>query len=100
MRADQILRMLSGVRFRCGGRWTALCPAHEDHSPSLSVRRVRDRVLLHCMAGCAVEDVCAAIGITLADLYHDQRQKPDPLVLRRRRAAYGLEATPSGGGHE
>src|SRR5262249_33750367 len=33
MTADQILRLLSGVRSRGDRRWTALCPAHEDRVP-------------------------------------------------------------------
>ncbi|MFZ3322738.1 MAG: DNA primase [Usitatibacter sp.] len=45
-------------------RWLACCPAHEDRHPSLSIREVDDgRVLVHCFAGCAVDDVLAAVGL-------------------------------------
>jgi hypothetical protein len=88
---DRILSRLSGVRDRGGRRWISRCPAHDDHSPSLTICQLHDRFLIHCHAGCVVADVCAAIGITLADLYHDRRHKPDPLVLRRRNAADKLE---------
>src|SRR5262245_16155066 len=91
MTADQILRLLSGVRSRGDRRWTALCPAHEDRIPSLTMREIYDRILVFCWAGCAVSEICAAIGITLADLYHDRRGKPDPCISHRRRAADGLE---------
>lgn len=51
---------------RLGGRWSAggglcRCPAHDDRSPSLSVRPGRTRLLLHCFAGCTASDVLAAI---------------------------------------
>lgn len=52
----------------------AKCPAHDDKSPSLSVRETEDgRVLIHCHAGCGASDVLAAIGLTLADLFPEAR---------------------------
>lgn len=53
----------------------ARCPAagHEkkrgDINPSLGVTVERDRVLLHCYAGCRIEDVVAALGCTKRDLF-------------------------------
>jgi hypothetical protein len=49
---------------RHGGRWTAAggmcrCPAHDDRTPSLSVRPGDRRLLFHCFAGC---DTAAVIG--------------------------------------
>jgi hypothetical protein len=51
---------------RLGGRWSAggglcRCPAHEDRTPSLSVRPGRTRLLLHCFAGCSAGDVLRAL---------------------------------------
>ena len=64
-----ILDRLSGVREN-GEQWVALCPAHEDRHPSLSIRRGNDgRCLVNCFAGCAAEDVVAAIGLELKDLF-------------------------------
>jgi KaiC/GvpD/RAD55 family RecA-like ATPase len=46
------------------------CPAHEDNSPSLSVTEGDDgRVLLNCHAGCPAENVVAALGLTMSDLF-------------------------------
>ena len=66
---SRLLDRLSGVRPTGPGRWIARCPAHEDRSPSLSIREIDDRVLVHCFAGCGVGDVLSAVGLTLADLY-------------------------------
>lgn len=51
---------------RLGGHWTAAggmcrCPAHDDRTPSLSVRAGRTRLLLHCFAGCEPAAVLAAV---------------------------------------
>jgi len=70
--AERVLGRLAGVRQNAPGRWIARCPSHEDRSPSLSVRELEDgRVLLHDFAGCGVEDVLGALGLTLADLFEE-----------------------------
>lgn len=64
-----VLDRLDGVR-RAGRDWIALCPAHDDRSPSLAIASGdADVVLLHCFAGCAASDVMHSIGLTLADLF-------------------------------
>jgi hypothetical protein len=65
-----LLSKLDGVRQNGQGKWLAICPAHADKKPSLALKVVDDgKVLLHCFAGCAVHDVVAALGISLADLF-------------------------------
>jgi putative DNA primase/helicase len=45
------------------------CPAHDDRTPSLSVGvRPDGAVVLNCHAGCPLDDVVTAIGLTRADL--------------------------------
>ncbi|WP_447725550.1 DUF7146 domain-containing protein [Sphingomonas koreensis] len=49
-----------------GGTWRpegamCRCPAHEDHTPSLSVRVGRQSLLFKCFAGCSAIDVIRAI---------------------------------------
>lgn len=69
-----ILDRLEGVR-RSGEGWTARCPAHEDHKPSLTVSEGADgRVLLCCQRGCATEDVVAALGLSLSDLFLEEER--------------------------
>lgn len=47
----------------------AQCPAHEDHNPSLGVDDGGDKVVLRCYAGCHTDDVVAALGLELKDLF-------------------------------
>lgn len=70
MTADELLARLERVRQTGPGRWIARCPAHEDRSPSLSIRDMEDgRTLLHCFGGCEVEEIVAALGIKIDDLF-------------------------------
>src|SRR6266446_3274215 len=65
-----ILDRLRGVQ-RAGSGWLAYCPAHNDQNKrSLSVGIGDDgRTLLKChAAGCPVEQITAAVSMTLADL--------------------------------
>jgi hypothetical protein len=74
--AAKLLGRLERVKQTGPGRWLACCPAHEDRSPSLSIRETDDgRVLLHDFGGCEVGDVLAAPGLALADLF--SRQLPE-----------------------
>ncbi len=57
---DAVLSTLRGGR-RCGRGWIAHCPAHDDRTPSLSVAERGGTVLLHCFAGCAFEEILAAL---------------------------------------
>lgn len=64
----ELLQRLAGVR-QSGRGFLALCPAHEDRNPSLSITPAHDRLLLYCFAGCSVESITAAIGLSLSDLF-------------------------------
>jgi hypothetical protein len=67
---DLLLSRLGKVKASGPGKWMACCPAHADRSASLSVRQVDDgRVLVHCFAGCSVEEVVRAVGLDLSDLF-------------------------------
>jgi len=68
--ADKVINGLEGVKVSGNGRWIAKCPAHDDRSPSLSIRAVDDgRILIHCFAGCSVQDVLQAVGLDFSDLF-------------------------------
>ena len=60
MIAETIAQALGGRK--TGGGWTARCPAHDDRTPSLSIRDADDnKVLVRCHAGCDQERVIAAL---------------------------------------
>jgi putative DNA primase/helicase len=60
MTAAELADALGGRRV--GGGWMACCPAHNDRTPSLSIRESNDgKVLVRCRAGCGQRDVIAAL---------------------------------------
>lgn len=79
-----LLESLEKVTDRGGGQYSAICPAHEDKSPSLAIREIDDRVLIYCFAGCSPGAVMDAVGLTLADLYERPLNDKRPLPKRQR----------------
>ena len=66
---EALLAKLPGAR-QSGTGWSARCPAHEDRRASLSIAEGDDgRTLIRCHAGCSVDAICAAVGLTQADLF-------------------------------
>ena len=58
--------------------WRACCPAHADRRPSLSISvGEQGQVLLKCFAGCSLERIVEAMGLTMTDLFPDAGLVPD-----------------------
>ena len=76
-----VLDRLEGVR-KSGAGWIAKCPAHEDRSPSLSVKEGQRGVMLHCHAGCSFAAIVEALGLKQSDTFYEPLSAPQ----RRQRA--------------
>lgn len=72
MSAATLIDRLEGVKAAGPDKWMSKCPAHEDRGPSLSVRDIGDRLLIHCFAGCEPMNVVHAVGLELSDLFADK----------------------------
>lgn len=62
-------------------QYTALCPAHNDKSPSLSIMddtANSGRILLYCHAGCRCEDILSAVGKDWSAIMPEQESKIQP----------------------
>lgn len=83
---NQLLQRLELVK-KSGSGFCARCPVHDDRSPSLSIKEGDDgRILMHCHAGCPPQEVVAALGLTMLDLFpangKPRRPPPAPGVTR------------------
>jgi hypothetical protein len=58
-----------------GGGWLARCPGHQDRTASLSLSERNGRVLVHCFAGCAQDEVIGALR--LRGLWPERAQPRD-----------------------
>ena len=85
---NTLLSRLKDVQAARSG-WQAICPAHKDRNPSLSIKQADGgTVLLHCFAGCEPERVVQAVGLELRDLFptsphsHDGQRQVDEYLYR------------------
>lgn len=77
------------------GQYKAICPAHRDKTPSLSVSVGNDgKILLKCFAGCSTESIVAAMRLEMKDLFAEDREnfpayeKPRQKPQRTQEAEY------------
>lgn len=71
-----ILNKLERVR-KLGKGYTALCPSHKDSNPSLSVSEGDEgRILIHCHAGCSVDEIVSSLGIDIQELFPKEDINP------------------------
>ena len=69
---DSLLSRLDKVRSNGHDKWMACCPAHDDSDPSLSITTGDDgRILMHCFAGCAIDEITSSLSISPRDLFQD-----------------------------
>ena len=86
-----LLERLEHVEAR-NGSYRALCPAHDDREPSLSVSEGEDgRALLKCFAGFTPENITGALGLQMSDLFERRNGGP----ARGRRRSTGSPITPT-----
>ena len=81
MTFDDLLSRFDAVR-STGAGYSARCPIHTDRVSSLSITLAEDdRTLIHCHAGCGLDDILLDRGLTLSDLYSDdQISLPAPVA--------------------
>jgi putative DNA primase/helicase len=78
---DKVLDKLTSVK-PCGKGWSARCPAHDDHHPSLTVTEVDGEILMHCHAGCSYENICHVLGFDNIVAIYDYRDEVGKLLYQ------------------
>ena len=95
---DNLLSRLDRVKQTKPDSWMACCPAHADRSASLSIRELDDgRILVHCFAGCLVDEVIGAAGLSIDELFpprptHHSKPERRPFPAADVLRAIGFEA--------
>lgn len=87
--AENLLSRLQRVKRTGSGRWIASSPTRDDKHPSMTIRELPDgRVLLHDFGGDSVDEILAAIGLELSDLYPPRLEAPGPGKPHRERRPF------------
>jgi len=81
VQAEEVARKFDRCR-REGKVWRARCPVHKGNSLTLAIYADEDRAGLNCFAGCAKDDILAAVGLTWKDLIYVQRERLSPTAYR------------------
>ncbi len=91
---DVVLALLDKVKPAGAGKWKACCPAHADNDPSLGIKECDDgKVLLHCWAGCGIEEIVTSIGLQIGDLFPGeakQRKGPSKAAVVHEQLVYHI----------
>ena len=88
---ETLLARLESVK-KSGSGYLARCPAHADKSPSLHITQEGGKILIHCYAGCCAQDIVAAVGLSMRDLFEDSplsqaQRRGHAIAARKRRFA-------------
>lgn len=59
------------IKRRYSNKAQCICPAHEDKQASLTVAQGDKCTILHCHAGCKVDDILQAVGLNIKDTFYD-----------------------------
>lgn len=72
MSIESFLNKLHTVRPKGANKWIALCPCHDDKSPSLAISDDAGIVLMHCF-GCGANavEIAERLGVDLSELFPD-----------------------------
>lgn len=90
MTAVEFAKLIKLARRRSGSPWwDGCCPSHQDRRPSLSWRDGDRGLVVECRAGCAFEQIAAALGREPAEFFRGQQGRP-PLTLEAFAQAKGL----------
>ena len=71
-----LLNKLEKVKKGKDNQYTALCPAHDDKQNSLGITADKDKIMVHCFAGCPTEAILQALGLTMSDLFITKSERP------------------------
>ena len=60
----------------------ALCPSHNDKSPSLTASFNSDKILVKCQAGCTFKEIVSALGMKQSQFFASKEKKPPKRVIQ------------------
>lgn len=97
METKQIVSRFKNPKRQRDGSFMCSCPCHDDKKQSLHISHKENKTLIYDQAGCSLDDILEAVGLTQSDLFDDQMQKPSRTW--RDRMEYGQKQKHGEGAH-
>ena len=63
----------------------ALCPSHNDNSPSLSASYTNEQIMVYCHAGCTFENIVSSLGMEQSQFFAHIKTTPTKKIVDRYR---------------
>lgn len=82
MEYEQIVQHFKVIR-RSKNSAQCICPAHADQKPSLTITKGPGKTLIYDHAGCKAAEIMEAVGLSLKDLYENDRQTWKEYIEKR-----------------
>lgn len=96
MQINEILTKFENVKQMKPNSYQCKCPAHDDRKASLTITQGNNKILLHCHAGCKVNDILSKINLKMSDMYDNENNNKKTLSWQKRLELYKnkeIEAT-------
>ena len=87
--AKLLLDRLDGVKETGPNTWMARSPCRDDRTPSLSIKKVDDRLPIHDFGGNSPDEIMRAVGLSMTDLFDRPLQHHNAPVSCFQRKRYG-----------
>lgn len=73
--------MLDKCKQTGNNKYMAICPAHKDKSPSLSVTQGQNgRIVVYCFAGCSLQEIATSLNLKVSDFFAEDREQENNFV--------------------
>ncbi len=92
MNAAEFAKRIPGARRGANGRWSGMCPAHDDTRASLSFGDGTEGVVVKCHAGCELARIAQAVGVDVKALFYANGHGHGPTMRATIAATYPYHA--------
>lgn len=84
MQLGEFISLIPGKHKKTGAGYMVHCPAHEDKTPSMSVGERDGKILVKCFAGCRAETIMSKMGLSMSDLFTEERTAEEKAEVIRK----------------
>lgn len=76
MHIEDIIGRFQGVKKIGEKSYQCKCNSHKDDKASLTITEEDNKILMHCHAGCSLNQILSSVGLQEKDLFNNVQEKP------------------------